>query len=143
MAEETQPCCADQGRRHVLGAGVLGVAAIAVAGCSSGSGDSGNSSSSSSSGSLAKTSDIPEGGGKIFASEKVVVTQPSSGTYKAFSAVCPHQGCTVSSISGDAIVCPCHGSKFKISDGSLISGPAKTGLTTKQVTVSGTEIKLA
>src|SRR5690348_18325720 len=97
MAEESQPCCADHGRRHVLGAGVLGVAAIAVAGCSSGSSDSGGSSSTSSSGSVVKTSDIPEGGGKIFAGQKVVVTQPTAGTYKAFSAVCPHQGCTVSS----------------------------------------------
>ena len=47
---------------------------------------------------LAQTSDIPEGGGTIFADEGVVVTQPEAGDFKAFSAVCTHQKCTVTSV---------------------------------------------
>ncbi len=143
MAEETQPCCGGAGRRQVLGAGVLGVAAMTVAACSSNSDSGGSSDPGGSSGALAKTSDIPEGGGKIFASQKVVVTQPTSGTYKAFSAVCTHQGCTVSSVSGSDIVCPCHGSKFSIKDGSVQNGPATKALTAQNITVSNGEIKLA
>ncbi|MEU3340212.1 Rieske (2Fe-2S) protein [Streptomyces sp. NPDC006668] len=92
---------------------------------------------------LAKTADIPEGGGKIFKDKSVVVTQPASGTFKAFSTKCPHQGCAVSSISNGVIVCPCHGSEFSVTDGSVKKGPATTGLTAQNVTVSGDSITLA
>jgi nitrite reductase/ring-hydroxylating ferredoxin subunit len=92
---------------------------------------------------LAKTSDIPEGGGKIFKDQGVVVTQPTAGTYKAFSAQCTHQGCTVGSIMGDAIVCPCHKSQFSIVDGNVKQGPATRPLPSQKITVSGGEIKLA
>ena len=39
--------------------------------------------------------EIPVGGGKVFEALKVVVTQPTAGDFKAFSAVCTHQACTV------------------------------------------------
>ncbi|GAA5016146.1 hypothetical protein GCM10023258_01440 [Terrabacter aeriphilus] len=83
------------------------------------------------------TSEIPVGGGKIFADTKTVVTQPTAGTFKAFDAVCPHQGCTVGSVDGGQIVCPCHQSHFDIATGDRVSGPAQTGLTAKTITVSG------
>ncbi|MEU2337342.1 Rieske (2Fe-2S) protein [Streptomyces sp. NPDC006654] len=92
---------------------------------------------------LAKTSDIPEGGGTIYKDQAVVVTQPTSGAYKAFSTKCPHAGCAVSSVANGEIVCPCHGSKFAIADGSVKHGPATTGLTPAKITVAGDQISLA
>ncbi|WP_416983723.1 Rieske (2Fe-2S) protein [Streptomyces sp. T028] len=92
---------------------------------------------------LTTTADIPEGGGKIFDSEKVVVTQPTAGTYKAFSAVCTHQGCAVKSIASGVINCPCHNSNFSIEDGSVKSGPATQALPEVKITVSGDSITLA
>jgi len=86
---------------------------------------------------------VPVGGGKIFAEQSVVVTQPSAGNFKAFSAICTHQGCTVSSVSGGTINCPCHGSKFKIADGSVASGPAKRPLPGKQVSASGGQLSVS
>ncbi|MFI6052094.1 Rieske (2Fe-2S) protein [Streptomyces violascens] len=91
---------------------------------------------------LAKTSDIPVGGGTVFAAQKVVVTQPSAGTFKAFSAICTHQGCTVSSVSGGTINCPCHGSKFRIADASVANGPAERPLPAQQITVENGSIML-
>jgi Rieske Fe-S protein len=71
---------------------------------------------------------VEVGGGIILGDQGVVLTQPSSGEFKGFSATCTHQGCTVSSISDGTINCPCHGSRFSIEDGSVVQ--AASGLTT-------------
>lgn len=92
---------------------------------------------------LAKTASIPVGGGRIFKKKKIVVTQPAKGVFRAFSAVCTHRGCAVGSVSGGTINCPCHGSKFKISDASVAAGPAKKPLAAKKIKVKGGEIHLA
>jgi Rieske Fe-S protein len=47
---------------------------------------------------LGGTSEVPEGGGAVYSDQKVVVTQPEAGEFKAFTAVCTHQGCLVSSV---------------------------------------------
>ncbi|MDH6583642.1 Rieske Fe-S protein [Streptomyces sp. SAI-208] len=129
-------------RRTVLLA--TGAAAL-TAGC----GEYGGENSDSGSGSaqagtaLARTSEIPVGGGKIFKDEKVVVTQPKKGEFKAFSDICTHQGCQVTSVSGGTINCPCHGSKFNITDGSVANPPATEPLPEKQIRVDGDSIELA
>ncbi|GAA1363545.1 Rieske (2Fe-2S) protein [Streptomyces beijiangensis] len=92
---------------------------------------------------LTKTADIPVGGGKIFADKKVVVTQPEAGSFKAFSAICTHQGCTVSSVSGGTINCPCHGSKYRVADASVAGGPAPRPLAPQAIKVTGDSISLA
>ena len=91
---------------------------------------------------LASTGDIPVGGGTVFASQKVVVTQPTPGTFEAFSAVCTHQGCTVNKVASGTIDCPCHGSKYAIADGSVVHGPAPRPLPRRQVTVAGDALLL-
>jgi Rieske Fe-S protein len=83
------------------------------------------------------------GGGKIFKDEKIVVTQPEQGRFKAFSAICTHQRCTVSTVSDGTINCPCHGSKFEIADGAVAHGPATQPLPAEQITVEGNSIRLA
>lgn len=91
---------------------------------------------------LAKTSEIPVGGGKIIESEKVVVTQPTAGTFKAFSATCTHQGCLVSKVAAGNIDCACHGSRFSAANGSVVNGPATRPLAEKKITTSGDQITL-
>jgi nitrite reductase/ring-hydroxylating ferredoxin subunit len=110
---------------------------------SSGSGSGGSGGSTTSTGSIGKTSDVPVGSGKIYASEKVVVTQPTEGDFKAFSAVCTHQGCLVAQIKDKDIDCTCHGSKFSIEDGSVVTGPANKPLEELKVTVNGEDITVA
>jgi len=92
---------------------------------------------------LTSTGDVPKGGGKIFADEKVVVTQPSAGEFKCFTAVCTHQGCVVSSVEGGSINCACHGSRFSIADGSVRNGPATSALGEVPISVDGKSISLS
>lgn len=92
---------------------------------------------------LASASDIPEGGGMIFQSAKVVVTQPTAGEYKAFSAICTHEQCIVDQVADGTIDCPCHGSKFSIADGAVETGPAPSPLPTESIKVSDGKVYLA
>ncbi|MFF8669300.1 Rieske (2Fe-2S) protein [Streptomyces sp. NPDC015242] len=157
-----QPASGPARRTVVAAAGAAGLA-VALTACggsddgSSGSADSsgtaqgdqgaGGSPSSGggagAGGALASTADIPEGGGKVFAEQKVVVTQPTAGEFKAFSATCTHQGCAVKSIADGVINCPCHNSNFSIADGSVKSGPATKPLPEMKITVDGDSITLA
>ena len=119
-------------------------AATLAAGCSKyGNSDSGSAANTSGGQELAKTSEIPVGGGKIFKDQKVVVTQPKKDEFKAFSAICTHLGCTVSTISNGTIDCPCHGSRYRIADGSVAGGPAPKPLPAEQIKVEGNSIRLA
>ena len=90
----------------------------------------------------AKTSDIAVGGGTIFAAGQAVVTQPTAGQFKAFSSICTHAGCPVGSVT-DTINCPCHGSKFSITDGSVVNGPASRPLPARTVKVEGDTVSVA
>jgi len=91
---------------------------------------------------LARTSDIPVGGGAVFADAGVVVTQPNEGTFEAFSTSCTHQGCTVAGVQDGTINCPCHGSAFNATDGSVVRGPATRALARKKIRVENSAITL-
>ncbi|WP_230420603.1 Rieske (2Fe-2S) protein [Actinomadura soli] len=120
------------GRRTVLcGAGVVGAAALA--GCGGGE----KSAEELKGKEVAKAADVPVGGGKINATEKIVVTQPAQGVFKAFTAVCTHQGCTVGGVSNGVITCDCHGSEFAVADGAVRRGPADKPLKEYPVQVRG------
>jgi thiosulfate dehydrogenase [quinone] large subunit len=62
--------------------------------------------------------------------DPAVVVQPAAGTFAAFDAICPHEGCTVAYVAPDKLfICPCHGSRFNGETGALVKGPATRGLT--------------
>jgi Rieske Fe-S protein len=159
-------------RRTVLAAVATGGATVALGGCAVYGGqtaapapaeDGGGASDRSASGSgggtgggtgsgaqgeptagaIARVSELPVGGGVVLAGRRVVLTRPSSGTVRAFSAVCTHAGCTVTGVSEGTITCPCHGSTFRIADGSVASGPATSPLPAVSVTVEGDSIHLS
>ncbi|MGW6786561.1 Rieske (2Fe-2S) protein [Streptomyces sp. NPDC054987] len=144
-------------RRKVLVAGAAALAGGALTACGSGGGDGGQTSSGepnavtppgaapSAGGadggtegakSIAKAADVPVGGGKVLKEEKLVVTQPTKGSFRCFTAVCPHQGCLVSKVADGTIDCACHGSEFKVTDGAVVKGPATKGLAEKKITVA-------
>jgi Rieske Fe-S protein len=126
-------------RRIVFqGLGALGTA-VALAGCGSDDGGDDTAKTPDAGSELATTAEVPVGGGLILKEEKVVITQPTEGDFKAFTAVCTHQGCTVNEVK-ETINCPCHGSKFSVEDGSVQDGPAPSPLAEVPIEVKGDKI---
>jgi nitrite reductase/ring-hydroxylating ferredoxin subunit len=143
----------------LAGAGLAGVAGVISAcgfggsssssssaapgsGNQAGSGSGGGGGGGAANGALATTSEIPVGGGKVFSSQQVVVTQPEAGTFKGFSAICTHMQCTVDQVATGTIDCPCHGSQFSVKDGAVVAGPAPKPLPATNITVTGDKISI-
>ena len=136
-------------RRQVLSAAGFGAGALALAACGSASPTTAPTSSSTTAaaagggddtpnpGVLAKLADVPVGGA-VSASDAngkpMLICQPTAGAAVAFSAICPHQGCTVAP-AGKELGCPCHGSRFDLATGAVLNGPATSPLTKIDVTV--------
>ena len=78
--------------------------------------------------------EVPVGGGTVFIKDTIVVTQPAEGEFQAFSSTCPHDKCDVGDVRDGEIICFCHGSRFGL-DGSLQRGPARKGLSRREVEV--------
>lgn len=88
---------------------------------------------------LAALADVPDGGGVILKKPAVVLTRRGAEVH-AFSAVCPHQGCLVETVTAKSIDCPCHGSHFDPVTGDVLSGPAPRGLPPVTVAVRNGEV---
>jgi Rieske Fe-S protein len=144
-------------RRTVL-AGVLGIGAASALLAACGSGDASADAeptaeadqdpapgATTASGAIVASADVPVAGGvvEIVDDRKVIVTQPEAGTFKGFSAVCPHEGCTVAGVQDGAIVCPCHGSRFDTATGAVLQGPATAPLAAVPVAQQGDDIVFA
>lgn len=133
-------------RRALAGAGVLAGTAATLSACGSDEGkDSGKSDIDPQNPvDIAAASDVPEGGA-IKASEDgttAMVTQPNKGEFKAFSSSCTHQGCSLT-VQDTEITCPCHSSRFSITDGSVQGGPAPEALPEYKVSVENGRIRIS
>ncbi|MFE6842702.1 Rieske (2Fe-2S) protein [Streptomyces sp. NPDC057686] len=86
---------------------------------------------------LGAASEVPVGGSKLFRNEKLVVSCPAEGQYKAFSAQCTHAGCVLDKIVEGEGNCPCHGSRFDVTTGKVLRGPAADPLPAVPVRAEG------
>lgn len=146
----TPACC---GRREVLTASGVLVVGAALSACSSAADRAEGAATDNAAASSARadtatapaasTTEVPVGGGVVVTARQIVLTQPTEGQFRAFSSICTHEGCPVTSVQDGAIVCPCHGSRFDIDTGEAISGPARNPLAAKTVTVEGEDISVS
>ncbi|MFD9357441.1 Rieske (2Fe-2S) protein [Streptomyces sp. NPDC060031] len=89
---------------------------------------------------LGAASEVPVGGAKLFRKSKLVVSCKEAGQYKAFSAQCTHAGCVLDKIVEGEGNCPCHGSRFDVTTGKVLRGPATDPLPEVPVKVEGGKI---
>lgn len=129
----TLPSPAGMPRRTFL-ATACATGCLAAAGCSTGAATAGDNQTDSA---RIAVADVPVGGGIVLPQHELVITQPQVGVFRAFSAVCTHQGCSVSEIRDGTINCPCHGSRYSITDGSVVRRPAQRPLPTYALTRTG------
>ena len=129
-------------RRQVLVTGGVVAAAVAVTTACGSSGSSSVPGAGNVGGNTVSTGDIPVGGGVVLEGKQVVVTQPTAGTFKAFTAVCTHEGCIVTSVADGTISCPCHMGQFSAADGSVTGGPPPAPLAEAKFELSGSTITI-
>ena len=70
---------------------------------------------------VAKVGDIPEGHGRAFVvADRLVAVFCDGGKYYAIDDCCPHMGSSLAAgqLENGVVVCPDHGWRFSISDGS-------------------------
>lgn len=92
--------------------------------------------------STVSAAEVPVGSG-VVVDDRYVIAQPTEGDFHAFTAVCPHQGCLVQTVTAQEIICPCHSSRFSSTTGELLSGPAESGLAEATIEQSGDELTIS
>ncbi|MBE1876475.1 Rieske (2Fe-2S) protein [Myceligenerans pegani] len=141
----------DMTRREILRrAGVTSgtlVGGVALAACSGGGEEpaatsgAGQGTGGGTDGVVVPLADVPVGGAvsATIDGQEVLVTQPVEGEIHAFSAICTHQGCTVAPGDGE-LACPCHGSRYALTDAAVLAGPAPEPLPEIAVVVDGDDV---
>ncbi|UQA96097.1 Rieske (2Fe-2S) protein [Streptomyces halobius] len=114
-------------RRTMLrGAALAGAAGFGLAACSPENGDA--SAGPTAPVDLGSAAEVPVGGARLYREDRLVVSQPAKGEFKCFSAKCTHAGCVLTEIEKKQGTCPCHGSRFDVTTGEVIQGPASDPL---------------
>jgi Rieske Fe-S protein len=136
-------------RRTVLTTGAavagaaVGAAALTACGSSSSNSATGGAPAPIAAGTpLVALADVPVGEAKAAKApdgSDVIVSRTSESAVAAFSAICTHQGCTVTPKGAD-LVCPCHNSVFNALTGEVKQGPANKPLPAVQVKVENGQV---
>jgi cytochrome b6-f complex iron-sulfur subunit len=71
-----------------------------------------------------------------------LVARTAQDAFMALTAVCTHQGCTVSEYQNQVYQCPCHGSRYSTS-GAVVAGPATLPLRQFATQFSGNVLTIA
>jgi len=92
---------------------------------------------------IAKTDEIPSGQMKgIRKEDKNILITNVKGKYYAINARCTHAGGDLSKgkLEGSIVTCPRHGSKFDVTTGKAVGGPAKQDEPGYQVKIQGSSV---
>ncbi|MCZ6480183.1 MAG: Rieske (2Fe-2S) protein [Candidatus Methylomirabilales bacterium] len=81
---------------------------------------------------------------KVEVDGKVIALFNLEGSYHAIDDTCPHRGGPLSTgpVEGQVVTCPWHGSKFDVRSGDVLTAPARTGVSSYRVRVSGSDVEV-
>ena len=92
---------------------------------------------------VAKVAEIREGEMLAVdaAGTKVALTR-IDGRLHAFGDTCTHAGCSLADgdLEGTVVTCPCHGSRFDVTTGAVLRGPALEPVRSHAVTTVGDDV---
>jgi nitrite reductase/ring-hydroxylating ferredoxin subunit len=77
--------------------------------------------------------------------ERQVAIANVGGTLHAFDDLCPHAQCSLAEGELDDIVieCPCHGSRFDVTTGEVLRGPASEPVDVFEAREEGEELQVS
>jgi nitrite reductase (NADH) small subunit len=94
---------------------------------------------------VASADDIPPGSAKLVEVEgKRLAVFNVDGRFHAIDDTCPHRGGPLSEgeLEGEVVTCPWHRSTFNVTNGAVLSGPARAGVSHYAVQHSGGELSV-
>jgi len=83
-----------------------------------------------------KANDLKNGQMKIVSIvDKLIVLTQVDGKYYAFDDTCTHKHCSLGEgfLEGTVVECPCHGARFDVTQGQVVSLPATLPIKTYAV----------
>lgn len=94
---------------------------------------------------VATTSELAPGQAKkVEVDGKTIALFNLEGGYHAIDDTCTHRGGPLSEgpVEGEMVTCPWHGSKFNVKSGDVLTPPARTGVSSYRVRVSGSDVEV-
>jgi nitrite reductase/ring-hydroxylating ferredoxin subunit len=94
---------------------------------------------------VGKQVDVAEGDMRRFeVGATPVAVANVGGMLYAFGNTCTHQGCSLAQgeLDGKTVTCPCHGSRFDVTSGAVVRGPATEPVPSYAVRVEGKQIQI-
>ena len=92
---------------------------------------------------IGSPTDVADGQMRVFdvAGTKVNVANAGGRVY-AFDDTCTHAGCSLAEgeLDGTTVTCPCHGSQFDVTSGTVRRGPARLPVRSRTVQVEGPDL---
>ena len=95
---------------------------------------------------VAQTTDVPPGSIiRVELDDEGVAIANVNGEFYAFDAECTHAGGPLDEgdLEGATVICPWHGGEFDVKSGKVLGLPPQEEVSTYQVRVEGTDIKIA
>ena len=94
-------------------------------------------------GSRAEFEDL-EAGKLVEAAGQIIAVFNVGGNYYAIENTCPHRGGPLAEgiMAGEEVICPWHGSRFNVKTGSVVTPPARQGVKSFPVRISGDDVEV-
>lgn len=95
-------------------------------------------------GTRAEFENLGEGGKPVEVEGQSIAIFNLGGTFHAIQNDCPHRSGPLAegTVEGEEVTCPWHGSRFNVRTGTVLSPPAREGVKSFPVRVTGDDVEV-